>query len=71
MNWSVIELRVPYVWTFGRAAEKLGEMTGIQAKDMRFVFCGRQLSMEKAFLDDSCMQKESTIHVVTRRDARK
>jgi len=31
---------------------------------MRMVFAGRQLNMDYAFMDESGMQKETTIYVV-------
>lgn len=41
----IIKLEVPFIWTFGRAARNLEEVTGIPAKHMRFVFAGRTLQM--------------------------
>lgn len=65
-NGDCIKLNVPHVWTFHRAAEELSKLTGLDFNQMRMVFAGRQLQPDYAFMDESGMQKETTIHVVLR-----
>jgi|JI6StandDraft_1071083.scaffolds.fasta_scaffold177117_2 hypothetical protein len=43
---------------------ELSKLTGLDVDLMRFVFAGRSLNMDYAFMNDSCMQKESRILVV-------
>lgn len=61
---NVVKMRVPHVWTFKRGAVELAAQTGLNEESMQFIFAGRYLNMDYAFMNDSCMQTNSTIRVL-------
>lgn len=56
-------MNVPIVWTFKKTAEALGASSGVNPNSISFIFAGRKLSPEKAFIDETGMQKQTTLHV--------
>ena len=42
----------------------LQELSGTKAESMKFIFAGRVLIKNKAFMNDSGIMKGSTIHVL-------
>lgn len=66
LDESVITLNVSPVTTFGQCIEQIAEFKQIPKELMRLVFAGRLLQPEMAFMDESGMQKETTLHVIVR-----
>lgn len=55
---------VPHIMTFGDLREYLAELKGFPVETTRLVFAGRQLERDRAFMDESGMQKGTTIHCI-------
>lgn len=56
-------MNIPIVWTFKKTAEALGASSGVSPSSITFTFAGRRLSPEKAFIDETGMQKQTTLYV--------
>lgn len=56
-------MNIPIVWTFKRAIEALGASSGINPSSISLIFAGKKLVPEKAFIDETGMQKQTTLYV--------
>jgi hypothetical protein len=61
---SVVSMNLPHIMPFGCVMDRLAEMKGWPKEAVRLVFAGRLLQRDMAFMDESGMQKETTLHVV-------
>ena len=68
LNGTVIELPVPKVWTFQKAAEVIGASNGIEVKRICLLFEGRKMDPRLAFMDEKQMVREAVITVVVMGD---